>query len=171
MYGWVEWGRESKIVEMNTQGLDTKLQRTASLRHRIILISPCFSTLASLALSQAPLCFPIPGSLAQSDITRSSCLIGLLPSPVKITPVMIFWMPTQILVVTGPVYHIRVARGNNFFWHDTHATYATLLLRKNWRPAYFRKQVYFLLYHPRNLRMMTKGIFKSLSNISLMYFN
>ena len=57
------------------------------------------------------------------------------------------------------------------FKHATHPIYTAFLLR-HLHPVYFKKQVYFLLSHPGNLHVMSKGVFKSLFNkISLKHYS
>ena len=65
-----------------------------------------------------------------------------------------------ILVVTPPanVLHMDMLPVS----HAIYATYAVLPFRKYLRPDYFRKLVYFLLCHSRNLRGISKGVFKSI---------
>ena len=75
----------------------------------------------------------------------------------------IFRTPTQILVVTPPVCRLHIARWHVSCKHATHATFAALPQKKHPRHDYFRKQVYFLWCHSRNLCTMLKGVFKLLS--------
>ena len=86
-------------------------------RHRIILISLCFSALSSLSLYQAPLNLPNLGSLAQGQCLgwhnplQVSCR-SCPSSSQNLHGYIIFTTPTQILVVTPPVCRRRVVR-----WH------------------------------------------------------
>ena len=52
------------------------------------------------------------------------------------------------------------------FLHTTHAIYVAFLLG-HLHPVYFRKQVYFLLCHPRNSHGMSKVVFKSIFNMTI----
>ena len=65
----------------------------------------------------------------------------------------------------GHTSHLYDACGQAFFLHVTHAIYIAILRGNNLRPAYFRKQVHFLLYPPRNLCGTSAG-----NNLHLVYF-
>ena len=81
---------------------------------------------------------------------------------------ILFWMPTQILMVTPPVCYLHIATWTHLFLachpcslHGTSAEETTYILF-----IYFFCSVsdFLLVCHQHNLCGMWKGIFKSISN-------
>ena len=150
----------------------------ATSGHWILLVSPCFSTLASLTLGHLKALNHLSffsvwcKTRAQSNVTFSSCLLwsSLLCLSVVY---MILWTCAQILMVPPPVCCLCIAHGYASFSHATYAIYAAPLLETSvssllWEtglfPVYFLfLQNFFLTWHPHNLHGMSKGIFKSIS--------